>query len=480
MSLRNVRYIAEYGLYWAVTRGIRLVPHRRIGALGGVLGRLAFAIPSRRRRLTLKNLERALPELSVAERKTLGARCFRHWGKTFLESTSLARFRASDVVELFDVEGLENLEEAKRARRGLLLASAHYGAFEIASYVMGGHVGNVHVLVRQQSNPWVNREMARIRGRTGNILLPRHRAGHRMLNVLRSGGIVGIAIDQRVKPADGILVPFLGEAAWTGTLPAYLSTLSGAPVVPMVAMPAGAGRYKITIRPPIFPDGRGEERVAALTKRYVEAVEADVHRHPELWFWMHSRWRRCSRHTWPSTLERLREGSGLSGPSSLDGIDAGRLDRPTRGALRRLLDEDFLEEGGNAFLYGGDDDLRRQVGNALGYQLIDDGHPVLFRDARDLARDLDGSEDRGALQAEIRRLDRFDLLILSEIHRVDERSVGRELLPELLEHRRGSRSVLATAPRHEHGAASVSAETALPPASLLRYFESARRASLGI
>lgn len=476
MSLRNVRYILEYGLYWVVTRTIRLAPHRWIGSLGSALGRLLFAIPGSRRRLTLANLERALPHLSGADRNTLAARCFQHWTRIFFESISLARFGTADLEELFQVEGLENLEEAKRAQRGILITSGHFGAFEIASYVLGAHAGEVHILVRQQSNPWVDRETTRLRTRTGNILLPRHRAGHRMLNVLRSGGTVGIGIDQRVKPADGILVPFLGEPAWTGTLTAYLSTLSGAPTVPIVAVPTVAGRYKITFGPPIFPDGQGDERVAALTQRYAKTIESDVRRHPELWFWMHSRWRRCSHHSWPTTLERLRQSSGLSGPSDLDD---SRFEQPTRSALRGLFDESFLEEGGNAVLFGGDRDLRLQISNSLGTRLLDIGHPILLLNARELAGDLAAKERQGTLEAEIRKLDRLDLLILTEIQEVDGQTAGSEHLAKLLDHRRGSRSVLATTSHPESASGSeTGSETALPVPPALHYFESARRVSL--
>ena len=91
--------------------------------------------------------------------------------------------------------------------------------------------------------------------------------------------------------ANGVLVPFLGHPAWTSPVLAILSLLTRAPVVHLACVPVEGGRYRVSLRPPIEPEGEGPEAEAALTRRYMEEVERDIRLRPELWLWMHRRWR---------------------------------------------------------------------------------------------------------------------------------------------------------------------------------------------
>jgi len=75
-----------------------------------------------------------------------------------------------------------------------------------------------------------------------------------------------------------------------------MSLRTGAPVVPVAVYPEPGGRYRLVAQPPILPPtgGKDEEGPVAdlLTRRYLEAAEADIKDHPEMWLWMHRRWDR--------------------------------------------------------------------------------------------------------------------------------------------------------------------------------------------
>ena len=67
-------------------------------------------------------------------------------------------------------------------------------------------------------------------------------------------------------------------------------------MLPFTCEPLPEGRYRLAFHPPIEPDptgpdGKGDVAQAALTRRYLEAVERDIRGRPELWLWMHRRWR---------------------------------------------------------------------------------------------------------------------------------------------------------------------------------------------
>ena len=60
----------------------------------------------------------------------------------------------------------------------------------------------------------------------------------------------------------------------------------------MFALPLPGGRYKFVYEAPVDPPtGEGREAVQEFTQRCTDVLEMHVRRHPELWLWMHRRWR---------------------------------------------------------------------------------------------------------------------------------------------------------------------------------------------
>ncbi len=73
---------------------------------------------------------------------------------------------------------------------------------------------------------------------------------------------------------------------------AALALRTGAPVVPLFALPLGGGRYRMIYEHPVEPPPEdAADAVHEFTQRCTDVLEMYVRRHPELWLWMHRRWR---------------------------------------------------------------------------------------------------------------------------------------------------------------------------------------------
>jgi KDO2-lipid IV(A) lauroyltransferase len=341
MKQAPVRHRLEYALFLGLRGVLRSLPHAAARACGSFLGRLAHRLDRRHREVALRNLELAFPELPHAARRRLAARCFRHFGGALCDLISADRFDPVEVCRRFSFTGWEHLDAAERLGKGVFLLGAHHGYWEISGRPIGLYRGTLHTIARPADNPYLERELSRLRTRHGYAVIHKRGAARRMLQVLRDGGRVGILPDQRVRPHEGILVPFFGRPALTTPILARLSLRSGAPVVPVFAYPEPRGRYRIVIRPPILPadlapaptapapptlstpptpptplisadelpadssaQSRAEspadssadfpaespELVAALTRRYIEVIEREIRDRPHMWLWMHRRW----------------------------------------------------------------------------------------------------------------------------------------------------------------------------------------------
>ena len=98
-------------------------------------------------------------------------------------------------------------------------------------------------------------------------------------------------IDQHIQSRDAIHVDFFNRPAATTTVVAALALRTGAPVVPLFALPLEGGRYRMVYEPPVEPPKDGPEAVREFTQRCTDVLEMYVRRHPHLWLWMHRRWR---------------------------------------------------------------------------------------------------------------------------------------------------------------------------------------------
>jgi KDO2-lipid IV(A) lauroyltransferase len=287
------RHHLEYVAFRAVRGLLSALPHTAARALGRRLGDLAWAAGGRRRRIASANLDLAFPERPAAERRRLARESFRHLGAAACDALSASRFDLAGLCRRLSLEGWEHLLAVQGRPGGFFVLSAHLGCWEIAAHVAGAYFGPLSVVGRPLDNPRLERELSAYRRRFGNVTLAKRGAARGILRALAAGGMVGILIDQRTRPGEGILVPFFGRPCRTSPILARLALRQGTPVVPIFCFPEPGGRYRFAARPAIEPEaaGEGDEAVAALTGRYLEACEREIRARPGQWMWMHERWK---------------------------------------------------------------------------------------------------------------------------------------------------------------------------------------------
>ena len=103
---------------------------------------------------------------------------------------------------------------------------------------------------------------------------------------------VGMMIDQHIQDRSAVLVDFFNRPASTTSAIAALALRTGAPIVPVFALPMSDGRYRMIYEAPVAPpDADDPDAVRTYTQRCTDVLEMYVRRYPELWLWMHRRWR---------------------------------------------------------------------------------------------------------------------------------------------------------------------------------------------
>src|SRR5436190_21666938 len=191
-----------------------------------------------------------------------------------------------------EFDGEERSRLAYAQGKGVLFITGHFGFWELQAMVHAVRVEPVSILARALDNPHLNGLLEEIRQGTGNTVVYRRGTIRRVMRTLQAGQGVAVLIDQHIMSRDAIYVDFFERPAATTSAVAALALRTGAPVVPVFALPLGRGRIRVIYEHPVAPPDAGSANaVRDFTQRCTDVLEMYVRRHPELWLWMHRRWR---------------------------------------------------------------------------------------------------------------------------------------------------------------------------------------------
>lgn len=141
---------------------------------------------------------------------------------------------------------------------------------------------------------------------------------------------------------------------------------------------------------------------------------------------------------------RLLEESRLPKEKSLASFDLSRLSPKARTSFNALKDGSFLDRAENVLAFGNPGTGKTHLLCALGQELVRNGRTVLFTPTFQIVQRLLAAKRDLRLPSELKKLDRFDALLLDDIGYVQQSREEMEVLFTLLAERYERRSVLIT------------------------------------
>ena len=288
-----MRHRVEQLLLWLVRSAVRLLPRRAALDLGARFGRLAFTLDRRHREIALANFVAAFPAANREEAERTVREAFAFFGRYLFDLlTCMPAFPAARMSE-FEHEGLERVEAAYRAGKGILFFTGHWGGWELMAAAHGLRGRPVGVIARRLDNPHLDRLLRAFRTSTGNFVIDKHEGLRPMLKALRGGKGIAMLIDQNVTGEERVFVDFFGRPASTTPALALLHLRTGAALMPVFALPLAGGRYRFVHGPPVEVEATGDREQDRLrvTQACTRVLEDAIRRYPSYWLWMHRRWK---------------------------------------------------------------------------------------------------------------------------------------------------------------------------------------------
>lgn len=272
---------------------LRLVP---VDAASWAMGKLwrIFAPFNARHKRALEHLQKALPDLSDAERKKIVADMWENLGRVAAETFHIDRLLMQG--DRFEVDADAETAAILDGKTGCIFVSLHTGNWEmcVQPAVQKGHV--ITGVYQALKNPEADKALRSLRKDlyAGGLLSKGHHTARKILGALKGGGTVAIMGDLR--ETRGIKVPFFGRPAYATPIPASLARSCNVPIVLGRVVRKNGVNFRVegrVIRVPVTDDRQAD--IANTTAEIHATFERWIREHPEQWMWIHKKWAAADR-----------------------------------------------------------------------------------------------------------------------------------------------------------------------------------------
>jgi KDO2-lipid IV(A) lauroyltransferase len=236
----------------------------------------------------MRNLELAYPEKSLPDRRAIADEVFVSIARLIWVFARFPQLNRQNIQDWIRYDGLEHFLEAKKAGRGVLFATAHFGNWELSAFAHALMTEPMNIMIRPLDDPGIDKLVEDRRQLSGNRLIGKWDSARAVLRALHQNEAVGVLIDQNTSLEEGTFVDFFGTPACANTAFAKIAAKTGAAVIPGFAIWSNQERrYILKFHPPLEISGDASED----TRRLHSTLEAVIREHPGQWLWIHRRWK---------------------------------------------------------------------------------------------------------------------------------------------------------------------------------------------
>ena len=290
-------------LYWLARAGIAIAgktPRPVRYALSSGLSSASYLGWRSKRLVTQQNMAKVL-DLPVSDPRVRRA-AFASWSNYGRTASDLIYFphmkmadidaRSQDLTQ--DGTWQEFARQAFEPGKGVVIATAHFGSWDIAGAIVARHFP-MSAIAETFKDPQFNALMQGQRMDKQVGIIPMENAARRVLQDLHQNRAVAIVVDRPATKEKGVEVVFCGHKTYVPGGPAALALKAGAAILPGFVWYGLNHQFYIRAFPPIFaqpcvgPEERTRE-IARLTQYIYSALEEVIREWPTQWFMFRSFW----------------------------------------------------------------------------------------------------------------------------------------------------------------------------------------------
>ncbi len=287
--LVRMRYLVEAALVYTLFGFFWIFPVDIASHIGGFIGRTVGPRLGANKK-ALRNITRALPELSAAEHRNIAVGMWENLGRIMGEYPHLNSIEGKRVI----IRGLEPVQALAAAGKPYMVVGAHLGNWEVLPLTAAKNHLSLQLIYRHANNPYVDALLKRARAPIAMKMARKGVEGARSVySALKKGGGVGMLIDQ--KHNRGLPIPLFGRDAMTGTAVADLALRYNVPIYAAQVKRTKGANFEMTVEkvlemPSALEMPNEADQVRDILTRLNQRIEAWTREAPAQWLWLHRRW----------------------------------------------------------------------------------------------------------------------------------------------------------------------------------------------
>ncbi len=294
-----LQYLPVAGLYHLV----RMLPLKVAYAISGALFKLVFLLDRKHHNRTIQHLMHAGVAKNRAEAEVLGRKCYKHFSMLLIEI-----FKHDQLIKDDSVRIIGNAECARqcgaygdegRIYKNIIIATAHYGNWEIAGGFWARHVHTPMLSVmRPFNNPYIGELILKSRRSPEHELVDKSGGFRAAFKALKQGKSLALLVDQHANHTEGVETMFFNQPCRTHASVALLHLKTGVPIIPEVTRRRNDNfEFEFVVGNPIIysPTDNQEQDIKIITQMITSELERLISECPEQWLWAHRRWLNINR-----------------------------------------------------------------------------------------------------------------------------------------------------------------------------------------
>lgn len=271
-----------------------LLPFCVAKAVGNLLGAIAGKfVPGWRMEMAKANVRECLG-VDDARAEQIVRDSVKRFGRMGVEVLRFPLLNEKTIHDVVKVEGLEHLEKAYQEGRGVIMATGHFGNWELLGATVALNGYPMLSVARKQNNGHMDTFINEYRQMVGQKVSYNHGSSSilSIARMLKEKNLLGILYDQDTGDSKCV-VNFFGKQSRFPLGAATLSRVYGSPILPIFMHNNADGTCTAKIYPPLYTPKTKDRDADCLqtTKELATVLEQEIISDPSMWFWVHDRWK---------------------------------------------------------------------------------------------------------------------------------------------------------------------------------------------
>lgn len=279
-------YYFFYGIFYLLS----LLPFWLLHLVSDAICQVVFHVAGYRKKIVMQNLLTAFPDKTEKERKKIARDFYGNLIDTFIESSKMVSMTRKELHKRFQAN-YEVINDLHAKGITVQLHAGHFFNWEFANYAFADKIQypfvGVYMPIR---NRMFNKLFFRLRSRFGTRLIAANNFKNEFAPYRAAPYCLALVGDQNPgKPETAYWTEFLGKRAPFTKGPEQGARKNKTAVVFCEFFPVRRGYYKGELS--LITMDASEMEEGDLTRRYIDFIEAAIHKRPANYLWSHRRWK---------------------------------------------------------------------------------------------------------------------------------------------------------------------------------------------